>query len=54
MRVTADTIIVTYYNAPDADRLRTHYEGLPAKLRAENVDPKIPWLFNYMLDFRFR
>jgi hypothetical protein len=24
---------VTYYNAPDADKLRTQYENLPAKLR---------------------
>jgi hypothetical protein len=54
LRVTADTIIVTYYNAPDAERLRTHYEGLPDKLTAERIDPRIPWLYNYRLDFRFR
>jgi Transposase DDE domain len=54
VRVTEDTIIVTYYNAPNAAHLREHYEGLPQKLIAEKVDPKIPWLYNYMLDFRFR
>jgi hypothetical protein len=54
VRVTHDTIIVTYYNAPNAERLRQHYEGLPEKLRAENLAPQIPWLYNYMLDFRFR
>lgn len=54
LRVTADTIIVTYYNAPHADRLRLHYEGLPDKLLAEGIDPRIPWLYNYRLDFRFR
>jgi hypothetical protein len=54
LRVTADTIVVTYYNAPDADRLRAHYEGLPDKLAAERIDPRIPWLYNYQLDFRFR
>jgi Transposase DDE domain len=54
VRVTEDTILVTYYNAPDADRLRPLYEGLPQKLAAENVDPHIPWLYNFKLDFRFR
>jgi Transposase DDE domain len=54
VRVTEDTIVVTYYNAPNADRLRQHYEGLPQKLHAENVDPRVPWLYNYKLDFRFR
>jgi hypothetical protein len=54
VRVDTDTIIVTYYNAPDADKLRAQYEDLPAKLRKENIDPRIPWLYGYMLDFRFR
>jgi hypothetical protein len=54
VRVNEDTIVVTYYNAPNADLLRSHYEGLPAKLRREQVDPEIPWLYNYKLDFRFR
>jgi len=42
VRVQDNTILVTYYNAPDADRLRGHYENLPAKLRAEKVGPRIP------------
>jgi hypothetical protein len=54
VRVTEDTIVVTYYNAPNADSLRCHYEGLPKKLQAENLNPAIPWLYNYKLDFRFR
>jgi hypothetical protein len=54
VRVTDDTIVVTYYNAPNADILRCQYEGLPNKLRAENLDPRIPWLFGYKLDFCFR
>jgi len=54
VRVTHDTIIVTYYNAPNVDRLRSHYEGLPAKLENEGVDPRIPWLYGYKLDFHFR
>lgn len=54
VRVRDDTIIVTYYNAPNAEQLREHYEDLPAKLRKDNVNPEIPWLYNYKLDFRFR
>lgn len=54
VRVTTDTILVTYYNAPNAECLRSQYEGLPAKLQADNVDPRVPWLYNYKLDFRFR
>jgi hypothetical protein len=54
VRVTHDTIIVTYYNAPHAERLREHYEGLPDKLAAEHIDPRVPWLYGFKLDFRFR
>jgi hypothetical protein len=52
VRVTDDTILVTYYNAPET--LRAHYEDLPKKLAAEGVEPTIPWLYHYPLDFRFR
>jgi hypothetical protein len=54
LRVRGDTIVVTYYNAPDVDRLRQHYEDLPARLEAEHVDPHVPWLYGFKLDFRFR
>jgi hypothetical protein len=54
VRVDDDTILVTFYNAPQADQMRKHYEGLPGKLSAERVDPRIPWLYNYKLDFRFK
>lgn len=54
VRVNNDTILVTYYNAPDPERLRTHYENLPEKLQAEGVSPRIPWLYDFKLDFRFR
>jgi hypothetical protein len=53
VRVTHDTIVVTYYNAPNVDKLREFYQDLPAKLAAENIRPEIPWLFHYKLDFRF-
>jgi hypothetical protein len=54
LRVEGDTILVTYYNAPATDRLWEHYEDLPAKLRAEKVDPRVPWLYGFKVDYRFR
>ena len=54
IRVSADTILVTLYNAPHVDSLRRYYENLPSLLEREGVDPRIPWLFNFKLDFRFK
>jgi Transposase DDE domain len=54
VRVQNNTIVVTYYNAPDTDKLRAQYENLPAKLRAEKIDPRVPWLYGFELDFCFR
>ena len=49
-----DTILVTYYNAKDAELLEQSYADLPRKLKADNIDPRIPWLYNFRLDFCFR
>lgn len=54
LRVHGDTVVVTYYNAPNAGMLREHFEGLPKRLEAEGVSPEIPWLYNLKLDFRFK
>jgi hypothetical protein len=54
IRVEGNTIVVTYYNAPNAERLQSLYAGLPSKLRTEGIDPRIPWLYDFHLDFRFR
>lgn len=54
IRISDNTIIVTYYNAPHAEQLRKHYEHLPEKLAKENISPHIPWLFDFKLDFRFK
>lgn len=54
IRVWKDRIILTCYNAPHPAKLREHYQGLPEKLSAEGVDPRIPWLYNFKLDFRFK
>jgi len=54
IRVSDNTILVTLYNAPNPGLLKKHYENLPHILEHENVDPRIPWLYNFKLDFRFR
>ncbi|MGK5093620.1 transposase [Deltaproteobacteria bacterium TL4] len=54
IRVRDDTILVTFYNVPEMLNLKCHYEDLPKKLEAEGVNPKIPWLFDFKLDFRFK
>jgi len=54
IRVIDDTIIVTCYNVPKELNLHNHYQDLPQRLIAEGIDPRIPWLYNYKLDFRFK
>ena len=54
IRVEQDTIVVTYYNAPDAHLWKHHFENLPQQLEHEKVDARIPWLYNFKLDFRFK
>lgn len=54
IRVRHDTIVVTYYNAPNPDLMKKHYENLPEKLSSEGVKPMIPWLYNLKLDFQFK
>ena len=54
VRVSGNRIVVTYYHAPNVEQLRRHYENLPERLATEQIDPQIPWLYGYELDFRFR
>ena len=54
LRVDGDTLLITFYNAPQAEKWRQHFENLPQRLENEGVNPRIPWLYNYKLDFRFR
>ncbi len=54
IRVHGDTIVVTYYNAPNPDLLKIHYENMPKKLSSEGIKPTIPWLYDFKLDFRFK
>ena len=53
IKVKDDTIIVTLYG--HSDYLDTEeYTNLPQKLMKNNIDPHIPWLYNYKLDFKFK
>jgi hypothetical protein len=54
VRVHHDTILVTYYNAPRAQAWKEHFENLPQRLQQEGVDPRVPWLYDFKLDFRFK
>ena len=54
IRVVNDTIVVTCYKAPNEYNLEKHYQNLPKKLAAEGINPKVPWLFGFKLDFRFK
>jgi hypothetical protein len=53
VRVNDDTIIVTVYNVSKHLKVEK-YTNLPHILTKEGIIPKIPWLFDYKLDFRFK
>ncbi len=54
LRVEDDTVIVTYYRDHEKLGLKQHYQNLPQKLQSQGINPKIPWLFDFKLDFRFK
>ena len=54
IRVAEDVVTVTYYNAPDTPMLKRALENTPKKLEAEGIDPRVPWLYGFKLDFRFK
>lgn len=53
IRVMDDTIIVTVYNASKHLKVEK-YMNLPNILIKGGINPKIPWLFDFKLDFRFK
>jgi len=54
IRVKGDTIIVTCYRDRQDLGLAQPTQNLPQILEKEGVNPKIPWLFDFKLDFRFK
>lgn len=54
IRVKDDTIIITCYNAPNELNLQDNYQDLPEKLLSQGINPRVPWLYNFKVDFRFK
>jgi hypothetical protein len=54
IRVKNDTILVTCYNAPEEFKLDKNYSDLPSRLAEDGIDPHVPWMYNFKLNFRFR
>lgn len=54
IRVKDDTIIVTYYKDHEILGIRDKYQNISQQLENENISPKIPWLYDYKLEFRFK
>lgn len=54
IRVNDDTIIITYYKDHEPLGLKNLYADIDQQLQNEGVSPKIPWLFDYKLQFRFK
>ena len=49
-----DTLVVTSYNALNASQWKGHFENLPRQVKKEGTHPKVPRLYNFKLDFRFK
>ena len=54
IRVKDDTIIITYYKDHEILGLRDKYHNISRQLENEHISPKIPWLYDFKLDFRFK
>jgi len=54
IRVKDDKIIVTYYKDHEPLLLKDKYQNISQTLENEGVSPKIPWLFDFKLEFRFK
>jgi hypothetical protein len=53
IKVKNDTIIVTFYGSSKYLK-KEHYVNLPKILAEQGINPKIPWLYDFKLDFRFK
>lgn len=54
IRVKDDHIIITYYKDHEPLEIKDKYSHISTVLENEGVSPKIPWLFDYKLKFRFK
>lgn len=54
IRVKNDTIMVTFYNFPEKLGLKEYYHNISDRLQEEGINSKIPWLYDFKLDYRFK
>jgi hypothetical protein len=54
IRVDKNKIVVTYYGDHKKLNLQNHYSDISNQLKNEGICPKIPWLLDYELEFRFK
>ena len=54
LKVKDDTIVITFYGMPEKLGLHQHYTRLPQRLARSGIDPRVPWLCNFKVDFVFK
>ena len=54
IRIEKNKIVVTYYGDHKKLNLKNHYSDISNQLTNEGICPKIPWLLDYELEFRFK
>jgi hypothetical protein len=54
IRVKDDKIIITYYKDHEPLGLKNIYANIDQQLENQGISPKIPWLFDYKLQFNFK
>jgi hypothetical protein len=54
VRIKDDKIIVTLYGDHETLGIKDKYHNISPQLENQNIPPKIPWLNDYKLDFRFK
>lgn len=54
IRIKDDKIIITYYKDHEPLGLKNIYHNISQQLENKGVSPKIPWLFDYKLEFLFK
>ena len=54
LKVRDDTIVITFYGVPEKLGLHQHFTHLPQRLARSGINPKVPWLFDFKVDFVFK
>lgn len=54
IRIKNNKIVVTYYGNHKKLNLKEKYSEISTQLQNEGISPKIPWLMDYQLEFRFK